>query len=79
MKKITDLKKGDLLTLEAAAEMFKQDGETDKQAKARIRKWREKQPHHPDKYPKSAKIGGTIFFLRSELEDFVNRQFSKAS
>lgn len=79
MKKITDLKKGDLITLDAVAEMFRQEGETDKQAIARIRKWRQRQPMNPDKYPKSAKIGGTVFFLRSEIEDFVNRQFSKAS
>ncbi len=79
MKKITDLKEGELLTLEAAANLFKQPDETIDQAKARLRKWRELQPRFPDRYPKSAKIGGTVYFLKSHIIDFINREFNKAS
>lgn len=79
MKKITDLKEGELLTLDAAAALFKQPGEAIEKTKKRLRKWRELYPQHPDKYPRSAKIGGTIYYLRSHIIEFINREFDKAS
>lgn len=79
MKKITDLKEGELLTLEAAAAFFKQADETLAQTVKRLRKWREMYQLHPDKYPKSAKIGGTVYYLKSNIIDFLNREFNKAS
>jgi len=79
MKKITDLKEGELLTLEAASVYFKQPHETLEQTKRRLKKWRELFLQFPDRYPPSAKIGGTVYFLRSHLVDFINREFSKVA
>jgi len=79
MKKITELKEGELLTLDAAALLFKQPNETIDQTKRRLRKWREKYAMAPDQYPRSAKIGGTIYYLKSHILEFLNREFTKAS
>tara|TARA_R110000868_G_scaffold62962_3_gene189936 strand:- start:158 stop:397 length:240 start_codon:yes stop_codon:yes gene_type:complete len=79
LKKITELKEGELLTLDSAAAFVKQMDETLEQAKRRLRRWRDLYPQNPDKYPKSAKIGGTVYYLKSHLIDFLNREFNKAS
>lgn len=72
MKKITDLKEGDLIRIEEAAKLLKISEDT-------LRLWRSKAPQNPDKYPRSAKIGGIVFFLKSDLIDRLNREFNKAS
>lgn len=77
MKKITELREGELLTLEAAAVYFKQAHETLEQTKKRLRKWRNMARFNPEKYPKSAKIGGTVYYLKSNILDFLNREFNK--
>lgn len=77
MKKITELKEGELLTLEAAAPYFKQPHESIEQTKKRLRQWRHLARHNPERFPKSAKIGGTVYYLRSNILDFLNREFSK--
>lgn len=73
MKKLIDLKEGDLITLETAAKLL--GGIPRKQ----LYEWRSKSRLEPDKYPRSAKIGGTIFFIKSDIIDRLNRQFEEAS
>jgi predicted DNA-binding transcriptional regulator AlpA len=73
MKKITDLKEGDLITLQHACKIF------DNLSEKTLYHWRSKSELEPEKYPRSAKIGGTVFFLKSDIIDFLNRAFAKAS
>lgn len=72
MKKITDLKEGDLLTLDIAARLFSIPKKT-------LYSWHNKSQTEPHKYPRGAKIGGKLYFLKSSLIDHLNRQFEKAS
>ena len=72
MKKITDLKQGDLLTVDAASKLLDVPKKT-------LYEWHRKSGQHPNKYPRGAKIGGSLFFLKSSLIDHLNRQFEKAS
>jgi predicted DNA-binding transcriptional regulator AlpA len=72
MKKITDLKEGDLLMAEDAARLFGI-------SKKRLYEWNSKSKSEPNKYPRGVKIGGMLFFLKSSLIEHLNREFSKAS
>jgi len=72
MRKITDLREGDLLTAEAAAKLI---GCPVKylytcHAKSKL---------DPDKYLRGVKIGGKLFFLKSSILDYLNRRYSEAS
>jgi hypothetical protein len=72
MKKISDLREGDLITVEAAAKLIGCPKKYlyESHAKSKL---------HPDKYIRGAKIGGKLFFLKSTIIDHLNREFSKAS
>jgi predicted DNA-binding transcriptional regulator AlpA len=70
VKKISDLKEGDLLTLDAAHKLLGV-------AKKTLYEWSYKSRLEPEKYPRTAKIGGTIFFLKSDLIERINREFAK--
>lgn len=72
MKKITDLKEGDLLTTPFAAKLLGVP-------KKLLYDWAWKSRTEPEKYPRCAKIGGTLFWLKSDLIDRLNREFNKAS
>ncbi len=72
MKKIKDLKEGDLLTCEAAAKLLSVPVKT-------LYSWHAKALSEPNKYPRGAKIGGYLFFKKSDLIDRLNRGFSEAS
>jgi predicted DNA-binding transcriptional regulator AlpA len=72
MKKITDLKEGDLLTVEATAKLFGL-------SKGLLYKWHSQAKAEPDKYPRGVKFGGHLFFLKSSIIDRLNKQLSQAS
>jgi predicted DNA-binding transcriptional regulator AlpA len=72
MKKILDLKEGDLLTVDAASKLLSVPKKT-------LYEWHRKSKYDPHKYPRGAKIGGSLFFLKSALVDYLNKQFDKAS
>lgn len=72
MKRIKDLRAGDLLSMEQAAELLSV-------TKKCLYKWSYKAKTEPDKYPRALKIGGNVRFLKSDLIEFLNRQFDKAS
>lgn len=79
MKKIIEIKSGNLLTTESAAPLVQQPGETLEQAVKRMRKWRERWVKGERDVPPSAKIGGTVYWLKDEILSFINAQFNKAS
>lgn len=67
MKKITDLKKGDLLTVDTVSETLGIPKKT-------LYEWHAKAVAEPDKYPRGVKLGRHLFFLKSELIDHINRR-----
>lgn len=72
MRKITDLKEGDLLTLAAASELLHV-------TKKLLYSWHSKALNEPNKYPRGFKIGGHLYFLKSDIVNHINRAFSQAS
>lgn len=66
MKKILDIKEGDLLTLDQTSKILGK-------SKKCLRHWRSKSKLHPDKYPASVNIGGTIYFLKADILDRLNQ------
>ncbi len=67
MKKITDLREGDLLSMDAAAKLLCISKRT-------LEDWHQKARVAPDKYPRGIKMGRHIFWLKSRLVDYVNRR-----
>ncbi len=72
MKKISDLKQGDLLTVEAAVELIAVP-HVDKHT---LYKWHQKSQHEPDKYLRGVKLGKHLYFLKSHLIDYINRRLA---
>jgi hypothetical protein len=72
VKKITDLREGDLLTAEAASKLL---GCTVKY----LYTSHSKSKHDPSKYIRGVKLGGKLFFLKSNILEYLNRQLSVAS
>lgn len=72
MKKITDIKEGDLLTLEEIMKILRIPKKT-------LYDWSLKSKREPEKYPRCFKLGRHLFFLKSDILERINRQFNKAS
>ena len=74
IKKVTELKKGDLIGIDGMLELF--PGLKSKT----FYEWHAKAELEPDKYPRGRKVGGRLFWHMNDILPFVNRgASSKAS
>ena len=72
MKHVTveHLNQGDLLTIQAASEMFGIAVKT-------LKQWAKNAKTAPQNYPKFAVVGKTTFMSKSDFAQFLNRKFNQ--